>query len=48
MVEKIYAKLILLGNSTVGKTSIVNRYYHHKFDGNVTMTVGHFFMTKKI
>ena len=33
-------KIILLGNSSVGKTSIVNRFIGDRFDENYKATIG--------
>lgn len=42
-------KIIVLGNSSVGKTSILKRYFHNKFDDNSTgATVSAIFQSKKI
>ena len=42
-------KIIVLGNSSVGKTSILKRYFHNKFDENSTAaTVSSIFQSKKI
>lgn len=39
-------KIVLLGSATVGKTSIVNRAVHDKFNSQTASTVGAQFMTK--
>jgi small GTP-binding protein len=41
-------KLIFLGSSGVGKTSLVNRYTHNTFDKDYSATVGIDFVTKPI
>ena len=41
-------KVLLFGNSGVGKTSIFTRFYKNKFDGNVNSSVGVDFQTKVI
>ena len=41
-------KIILLGESGVGKTSIISRYYMDKFDPEQPSTLGSAFITKKI
>ena len=41
-------KVLLFGNSGVGKTSIFTRFYNNKFDGNVNSSVGVDFQTKVI
>jgi GTPase SAR1 family protein len=33
-------KLLLLGESSVGKTSLVNRYTNHAFEANNLLTIG--------
>src|SRR5690606_18473794 len=33
-------KIILLGNSNVGKTSIIEKYFDHTFDSNSIPTIG--------
>jgi len=38
--EKPEYKIVFLGDSTVGKTSIVNRFMHNKFDPNLYSTIG--------
>jgi len=42
------AKVVLLGNSGVGKTSLVVRYVQGVFDKNVKTTVGPSFWTKRL
>ena len=39
-------KISLLGDSGVGKTSIVNRYIEGKFEGNILSTQGVCFFSK--
>ena len=39
-------KILLLGDSNVGKTSIFNRYYTNKFKGNYSSSIGVDFQTK--
>jgi len=39
-------KISLLGDSGVGKTSIVNRYVNDKFEGNILSTQGVCFFSK--
>ena len=41
-------KVLLFGNSGVGKTSIFRRYYEDKFDGNYNSSIGIDFQTKTI
>jgi Ras-related protein Rab-7A len=42
------AKIILLGDSGVGKTSLINRYRTHHFSSRIKATVGADFCTKEI
>lgn len=45
----IDAKIVIMGNTGVGKTSLLQRYTHNKFDPkNTTSTTGAFFVTKKV
>ena len=44
----IYIKLLVVGNSGVGKTSILNQYCNKKFDQFSSTTVGCDFSTKII
>ncbi|TFY74506.1 hypothetical protein EWM64_g9505, partial [Hericium alpestre] len=45
----IDAKIVVMGNTGVGKTSLLQRYTQNKFDPkNTTSTTGAFFVTKKI
>ena len=41
-------KLILIGNSGTGKTSIINRYINEKFEDSYKCTIGVDFILKKI
>ena len=41
-------KILLCGNSGVGKTSIFRRYYENKFEGNFITSIGIDFRTKEI
>ncbi len=45
---QIFTKIILLGDSNVGKTSLINRYINNKFLLRYNSTIGADFMTKKI
>ena len=38
--KEVEVKIILLGNSGVGKTSIINRYINNTFNNNVTSSLG--------
>jgi Ras-related protein Rab-7A len=46
--ERIVLKIIVLGASNVGKTSMMKRYVTDKFTGNRRATIGADFMTKKV
>ena len=48
MTDIIEIKLLLFGNSGVGKTSIFKRYYENKFEGNYNTSIGIDFQTKEI
>ena len=39
-------KVVLMGESGVGKTSIINRYINDKFENNMLATAGVGFFTK--
>lgn len=40
------AKIVLVGDSTVGKTTIVEQFCNNKFNDNTTITIGASFFTK--
>eukprot|EP01104_Vermistella_antarctica_P012703 TRINITY_DN3721_c0_g1_i1.p1 TRINITY_DN3721_c0_g1~~TRINITY_DN3721_c0_g1_i1.p1 ORF type:complete len:220 (+),score=50.71 TRINITY_DN3721_c0_g1_i1:217-876(+) len=42
------AKIVLLGNSGVGKTCLVYRYVQGSYSGDLTSTIGASFMTKRM
>ncbi|KAF5333233.1 hypothetical protein D9611_002286 [Ephemerocybe angulata] len=47
--QGIDSKIVVMGNSGVGKTSLLQRYTQNKFDPkNTTSTSGAFFVTKKV
>ncbi|KAG5735687.1 Ras-like GTP-binding protein RYL2 [Termitomyces sp. T112] len=47
--DGIDSKIVIMGNSGVGKTSLLQRYTQNKFDPkNTTSTSGAFFVTKKV
>ena len=46
--DEITLKIIILGSSQVGKTSILNRYFNNDFKGNMLSTIGIDFKTKYI
>lgn len=41
-------KVILIGNSGVGKTSILNRYFNHSFESKENVTLNSSFLQKTI
>ena len=47
-IEPIEVKMILLGESGVGKTSIISRYVHDKFNPNIPVSTAMCFVTKLI
>ena len=46
--EKVRLKLILLGDSGVGKSSILQRYYEDAFDSEIEITNNAHFLEKKV
>ena len=46
--EALQCKVVLIGESGVGKTSIINRYTHNKFNESETITIGASFIAKTI
>ena len=46
--DEIDIKIILLGNSGVGKTCIINRYVNIEFDPNIDQTLGNNTFSKLI
>ena len=46
MTEKI--KVLFLGESGVGKSSLINRYFNDKFNENIMSTSSTFSTTKKL
>jgi small GTP-binding protein len=42
----LHAKMILLGQSTVGKSSLIKRYFEEQFSDNIPATFSSVFMTK--
>ena len=41
-------KVVFLGESSVGKTSLINRFIYDNFDGAFRATIGIDFMTKRV
>ena len=43
---ELNTKVVIIGNSGVGKTSICNRYFNDKFEENTISTFGTSYVTK--
>lgn len=46
--KKVLLKVIILGNTGVGKTSLMNQYVNKKFSGQYKATIGADFLTKEV
>ncbi|KAJ8956096.1 hypothetical protein NQ318_016549, partial [Aromia moschata] len=46
--KKILLKVIILGESSVGKTSLMNQYVNRKFSNQYKATIGADFLTKEV
>eukprot|EP00698_Gefionella_okellyi_P004988 TRINITY_DN14594_c0_g1_i1.p1 TRINITY_DN14594_c0_g1~~TRINITY_DN14594_c0_g1_i1.p1 ORF type:complete len:205 (+),score=35.41 TRINITY_DN14594_c0_g1_i1:65-679(+) len=46
--KKVLLKVIILGDSGVGKTSLMNQYVHKKFSNQYKATIGADFLTKEL
>jgi len=46
--KKVLLKVIILGDSSVGKTSLMNQFVHRKFISQYKATIGADFLTKEI
>ncbi|KAJ5496756.1 hypothetical protein N7463_008743 [Penicillium fimorum] len=46
--KKVLLKVIILGDSGVGKTSLMNQYVNKKFSGSYKATIGADFLTKEV
>ena len=46
--EQVNSKVVFMGNSGTGKTSIIHRYINNNFDAGVKATIGASFQTKSI
>lgn len=48
MPKKVFLKVIVLGDSYVGKTSLMKQYVHEQFSTHYKATIGADFMSKEI
>lgn len=46
--KKSFLKVVILGDSGVGKTSLMNRYHSQKFSGQYKATIGADFLSKDV
>ncbi|CAF2745960.1 unnamed protein product [Rotaria sp. Silwood2] len=46
--NKVLLKIIILGDSGVGKTSLMNQFVLHKFSNDYKATIGANFLTKEV
>ena len=46
--QKVLLKVIVLGDSGVGKTSLMNQYVNRKFTNQYKATIGADFLTKEV
>lgn len=46
--KKVLLKVIILGDSGVGKTSLMNQYVHKRFSAHYKATIGADFLTKEV
>merc|ERR1719201_1245805 len=46
--QKVLLKVIILGDSGVGKTSLMNQYVNRKFSNQYKATIGADFLTKEV
>ena len=46
--KKALLKVIILGDSGVGKTSLMNQYVHQRFSNQYKATIGADFLTKEV
>lgn len=46
--KKVLLKVIILGDSGVGKTSLMNQYVNKKFSASYKATIGADFLTKEV
>ncbi len=46
--KKVLLKIIILGDSGVGKSSLMNQYVNRKFSSQYKATIGADFLTKEV
>lgn len=46
--KKVFLKVIILGDTGVGKTSLMNQFVNKKFSGQYKATIGADFLTKEV
>lgn len=46
--KKLLLKVIILGDSSVGKTSLMNQYVNKRFSNQYKATIGADFLTKEV
>ena len=46
--KKVLLKIIILGDSGVGKSSLMNQYVNRKFSNSYKATIGADFLTKEV
>jgi Ras-related protein Rab-7A len=46
--KKVLLKVIILGDSGVGKTSLMNQYVNKKFSASYKATIGADFLTREV
>ena len=46
--EKVFLKIVILGDSGVGKTSLMNQYVRKRFNNRYKATIGADFLTKQV
>lgn len=46
--KKILLKVIILGDTSVGKTSLMNQYVNKRFSNQYKATIGADFLTKEV
>ena len=48
MNNKLIIKLLIIGDSAVGKTNILTKFCENKYNTNFVSTVGNYILLKKI